>query len=268
MDELGIEVQALFPTTLLHSVTDRPEVEVALARTYNRWMADRCSVSHGRLRWVALMPTLDIDACVREVQFARDNGACGVMKKGVEVGDRSASDPYFFPLYEECDRLNVPVCFHQGVGDPNNSNTADNTARMSVLNVISAFSSLGGSRVPERFPNVRWGFIEAGASWVPYVIKDLGVRGKAAKAGFDWKTEFLAHNHFYVTCDTEDDVAYLVNSYGAEDYLMIGTDYSHVDQSAELRAHAVLVEQAEKGEFSPAVASKIVDDNGRRFYGL
>ena len=268
MDELGLDVQALFPTTFLHQVTDRPEVEVALAKTYNRWMADRCTGSRGRLRWVALMPTLDIDACVKEVDFAKENGACGVMKKGVEAGDRAASDPYFFPLYEACDRTGLPLCFHQGIGDPYSSNTTDNAARMSVLNVISAFSSLAGARVPERFPNVRWGFIEAGASWIPYVIKDLGVRGKAAKAGFNWKSGFLAHNNFFVTCDTEDDVAYLTEKYGAEDYLMIGTDYTHVNQTAEMRAHRTIVEQAEKGEFSSSVATKIIDDNGRRFYGI
>ena len=267
MDELGIEVQALFPTTFLHAVTDRSDVEVALCKTYNRWLADRTAGSHGRLRWVALMPTLDIDACVREVQFARDNGACGAMKKGVEAGDRAASDPYFFPLYEEANRVDLPICFHQGTGDPANSNTSDNSARMSVLNVLSAFSSLASAHVPDMFPRLRFGFIEAGASWIPYLIKDLGMRGKAAKAGYDFRTGFLAHNRFYVTCDTEDDIAYLM-SYGAEDHLMLGTDYSHVDQSAELRAHRVLVEMAEKGELSTGAAQKINADNARRFYGL
>jgi hypothetical protein len=70
-----------------------------------------------------------------------------------------------------------------------------------------------------------------------------------------------------VTCDTEDDVAHLLG-YGAEDYLMLGTDYSHVDQSAELRAHQALRRQAEQGAFSPATAERIVAENARRFYGL
>ncbi len=87
------------------------------------------------------------------------------------------------------------------------------------------------------------------------------------KPADDFKTEFLAHNRFYVTCDTEDDIGYLLN-FGAEDYLMLGTDYSHVDQSAELRAHQVLMDMAESGQFSTVAAAKIVGDNGKRFYGL
>src|SRR6266545_907325 len=98
MDELEIEVQALYPTTFLHQVTDRPEVDVALCKSYNRWIADRTAGSGGRLRWVAQAPMYDIPAAVQELRFAKDHGACGVMKKGVEAGGRAASDSYFFPL--------------------------------------------------------------------------------------------------------------------------------------------------------------------------
>ena len=266
MDQLGIEVQALFPTTFLHSFTTRPEVELALYKSYNRWIADRTKGSHGRLRWIAQAPTLTMDKLPDVLRWAKDHGACAVMKRGVECGYREASDPYFHPLYEVCNELELPICIHQGTGDPQQSNTTD-FARMAVLNVLNAFSSLVDGRIPDLFPKVRFGFIEAGASWIPYLIKDLGMRGKAARAGYDFKTEMLAHNRFYVTIDTEDDVASLLN-YGAEDYLMLGTDYSHVDQSAELEAHRVLIEQAKGGAFSVSVAEKIVDDNARRFYGL
>ena len=266
MDELGIEAQVLFPTTFLHAVTDRADVELALCRAYNRWLADRTASSGGRLRWAALAPLLSMDQAVAELRFAKDHGACGVLKKGVECGGRAASDPYFFPLYEEAERLDLPICIHQGNGDPTVSNTVDNT-RMAVLGVLSACGALVDARVPDAFPRLRFGFVETGASWIPYLIKELGMRGKAAKAGYDFRTGFLAHHRFYVTCDTEDDIPYLLQ-YGAEDYLMLGTDYSHVDQSAEMRAHRALLDMAERGAFSPAVAAKIVSDNARRFYGL
>jgi len=50
--------------------------------------------------------------------------------------------------------------------------------------------------------------------------------------------------------------------------LMIGTDYSHADQSAEMQALDVIEQRAEKGEIPASVARKILDDNPRRFYGL
>ena len=49
---------------------------------------------------------------------------------------------------------------------------------------------------------------------------------------------------------------------------MIGTDYSHADQSEEIQALDVIEQRAEKGEIPAFVAGKILDDNPRRFYGL
>jgi predicted TIM-barrel fold metal-dependent hydrolase len=213
------------------------------------------------------MPTLSIPDTVEEVKFARDHGACGVMKIGVECGNRTAADPYFYPLYEEAERQNLPICVHQGTGDPAISNTATDEANPSVSNVLSAFKSLAAAGVPDMFPRLRFGFIEAGASWIPYLIKDLGMRGKAAKASYEFRTEFLARNRFYVTCDTEDDIPYLL-TFGGEDNLMIGTDYSHSDPSAEMLAHRVVTDMGQKGIISSVAAAKIVSENGRRFYGM
>jgi len=266
MDELGIEAQVLFPTMFLSATTDRSDVETAIFKSYNRWLADRTAKSGGRLRWVALVPMLNMAAVPEMLRFAKDHGACGVMKRGIEAGTREAADPYFFPLYEAAQELELPICIHQGGSDPAET-PAGHFARTAVLNVLHAFESLAGNHIPDQFPGLRFGFIEAGASWIPYVIKNLGMRGKAGRAPFNFKTELLAHNRFYVTCDTEDDIAYLLN-YGAEDYLMIGTDYTHVDQSHELRAHQVILDQARGGAFPETVAQKIVDDNARRFYGL
>jgi hypothetical protein len=49
---------------------------------------------------------------------------------------------------------------------------------------------------------------------------------------------------------------------------MIGTDYSHADQSAEIHALDVIEERGQKGDIPAAVARKILDDNPRRFYAL
>src|SRR5262245_54514528 len=40
MDALGIDVQVLYPSLFLIPITDRPETEVAMYRSYNRWLAD------------------------------------------------------------------------------------------------------------------------------------------------------------------------------------------------------------------------------------
>src|SRR5687768_11241802 len=56
MDDLRIDVQVLYPTMFLGGFTARQEIDLALTRSYNRWIASATAKSGGRLRWVALMP--------------------------------------------------------------------------------------------------------------------------------------------------------------------------------------------------------------------
>ena len=268
MDELRVDVQVLYPTLFLHALTDRSEIDLALCKSYNRWIAKATEKSRGRLRWVAMLPLLSIDKAVEEVRWAKDHGACGVFKKGIECGDRAASDPYFFPVYDEASRLDLPVCIHNATGKVESAIAQQGETLDGGMNAISAFSALIEHNVPDLFPKLRVGFIETGASWIPYLYADLVAKKlRRTFLPIDFKEDLFRRNRFYVACQTNDDLPYILK-YGTEDSLMIGTDYSHADQSAEIQALDVIEQRGEKGEIPASVARKILDDNPRRFYGL
>ncbi|MEK7217287.1 MAG: amidohydrolase family protein, partial [Chloroflexota bacterium] len=195
MDELGVDVQVLYPTLFLGPISTHPEAELAICRSYNRWIAGATAASQGRLRWVAIIPFLSQEQAVEEVRFAADHGACGVFKKGVEYGERAASDPLFFPVYEEAARLNLPICVHTGSGDPRFSDATTGlalNANQSNLTAIGAFTTLVLGGIPDMFPKLRFGWIEASASWVPYLIHDLEAKRKRLSAlTFDLKRDLL-----------------------------------------------------------------------------
>ncbi len=48
MDELGTDLQVLYPSLWTGPITTNPAEEVALCRSYNRWMADIHSQGKGR----------------------------------------------------------------------------------------------------------------------------------------------------------------------------------------------------------------------------
>jgi uncharacterized protein len=54
MDELGVDVQVLYPTVFLTPLTTRPEVELALCRSYNRWARMICWLRPDLRRTTAL----------------------------------------------------------------------------------------------------------------------------------------------------------------------------------------------------------------------
>jgi len=111
MDALGIAVQVLHNTIFIESVSDRPEVEVALCRVWNRWMAEVWRLGQGRLRWVCVPPFQSLPDALDEIRFGKAQGAVGVQLPPF-AGHRLMTDPYFYPLFEEAERLDLPIASH------------------------------------------------------------------------------------------------------------------------------------------------------------
>ena len=51
-DRLGVDVQVIYPTLFLVYITDDSELDTALSKAYNSWLADGCAKSNGRLKFV------------------------------------------------------------------------------------------------------------------------------------------------------------------------------------------------------------------------
>ena len=245
---------------------DKPETEVALSRGYNRWLADIWSQSGGRLRWASMVPIQTMEEALAELRWSADHGACGVGLRSLE-GDRIVVDPYYYPLYEEAERLNIPITVHIGSSNDNineifvKDGVGGTFGRLRLMSV-AACHMLVTNRLVDQFPKLRFGFIEASAQWVPYVIHDL--RRRLATRGRDLEENVLKAYNIWVTAQTDDDLPYVLK-YAGEDNLLIGTDYGHQDQSSEIEALRII---RDKGDVEPRVVDKILGDNALAFYGL
>jgi predicted TIM-barrel fold metal-dependent hydrolase len=116
--------------------------------------------------------------------------------------------------------------------------------------------------LPQKFPKVRWGFVEVSAQWVPYVLNDLADRFR--RQGKSFPENALSANNMWVACENTDDLPYVLG-YTGDDHLMIGTDYGHHDPSSEINAVRLLRNDK---RISAATVQRILDANPRRFYGL
>jgi predicted TIM-barrel fold metal-dependent hydrolase len=263
MDEIGTNVQVLYPTLFLRPVTDNPKIELALCRSYNRWLADIWSKSKERLRWAVQLPLLTMDKALEELRWAHGNGACAVFMRGLET-NHTLHDSYFFPLYHEASQLNIPIGIHSGIGNfAVNEALSQEPFRVAKLIVIGGFHSMILNGIPERFPRLRIGAIEVAAQWVPYLVHDLNLR-LPKLAGKQANPDVMRNGQLFVACQTDDDLPYVLK-YSGEDSLMIGSDYGHADNASELLA---LKRLKDNGEIDPQVIDKILCANPARFYGL
>jgi uncharacterized protein len=281
IDTLGIDIQVLYPSLFLRPLTTRTEVELALCRGYNRWLAQIWKLGKGRLRWVVLPPLRSMDRAIEEINFGKINGACGIFMRAFE-GERLLSDSGLFPVYEEAQRLDLPICIHAGTGNFGYYDQfGQDVFSRFKLPSVGAFNNLIYQGVPEKFPNLRWSFVETTSQWIPYAINDLVIRTQAER---EFQRKYAGHvlsqvrakerrlavgsllrdNRIYVACQTSDDFSHVVE-YAGEDNLTVGTDYGHADYANDIEAIQTL---ARGGKISQSLAQKILGDNPKRLYGL
>ena len=92
-----------------------PGLAAAISRAYNAWLADFCGQNPDRLHGAAMIPPHDVKEAVKEARRAVEElGFRTVFMRPNIVNERNWHDPYYYPLWEEIQRLNVPLCFHEG----------------------------------------------------------------------------------------------------------------------------------------------------------
>jgi predicted TIM-barrel fold metal-dependent hydrolase len=266
MDKIGVEIQVIYPTLFLVYLTDDPRLEIALCRAYNRFVAEACAQAPDRLKWVAILPLRSIEASVEEMKWAKEKGSVGVFFRGME-GNLTLDNPNFFPVYAEAEKLALAICIHTGSGSRHLMQLFDvernhTFAHNRVLPVV-AFRDLVANRIPEQFPRLRFGFIEAAASWVPYMIHVLrrSVRGDLKDRN---PQELFRDYRFWVACEADEELPHLLRFVG-EDKLIIGSDYGHNDPSKEPQ---FVAHMRAREDVPPEVIEKILCDNPRQLYGL
>ena len=68
----------LHNTLFIEPVAQKPDVDAAICRSWNRWLADVWAGGQGRLRWSCVLPTLMLDEAVVQMRFAKEHGAVAV----------------------------------------------------------------------------------------------------------------------------------------------------------------------------------------------
>ena len=283
LDQVGIENTVLYPTAgLAYGIIQDPTWAVALARAYNNWFHDRFFRVSPRLRAVALVPLQDVPEAVKELRRAvTELGMVGVVltANNADLGIRQGlGHPGFWPLYEEAERLDVPVAVH---GAPSFNLGINFFTRFAMTQSLEhpiaqmiQLTSMVMEGVFERFPRLRVAFLEAGTGWVPYMMDRLD-RGYEVWAAAKYKefsewlkkkpSEYIASGQLYFSC--EGGETSLVSAIGRIGHrtLLFASDFPH--ETNVQRARHELAELLERPDLSDEAKQGIVHDNVQRFYG-
>ena len=126
---------------------------------------------------------ISVDESIKQMHEAKLNGAVGIFFSGI-VGALTLNNPHFFPIYAEAEKLGLPVCVHTGQSCRHLLDFFDlelnGTFAASHLPPLIGFRDLVASEIPEKFPGLKFGFLEVSASWVPFLYHHLKALGAPA----------------------------------------------------------------------------------------
>ena len=278
MDGEGIDVAVLFGAGLAGTIPALEDagLAAALARARNTWLAEYCATDKKRLKGTAALAQQDISAAVEELR--RSVIELGFVGASLlpNVRGRHLGDSYYFPLYREAERLNVPICVHMFLG--RYGSDAVGTERVDKFfyshlfghpfEQMIAFAVIIGEGLLDRFPLLRFVFLESGCGWLPYWLDRLDehqeVLGVQLPALQTKPSKLLERGQLYFSCEADEtELAHVVDIIG-DDWIVFASDYSHFD-SRFPGASEPIVNHQKLSDFSKR---KILNDNARRLYPL
>jgi predicted TIM-barrel fold metal-dependent hydrolase len=212
MDREGIDHQVVYGSmTLAFSSLLDAELAAALCRAYNDYIAEDCEAHAGRLHPVGVLPLQDpgealreMRRCVGELAMPAVCLAPNLPQPHPEAPERfpalrvpkPLSHPDFSPLFAEAERLDVALGVHGAPGVHLAGGCSDQLDSFTLVHVFAnrcmqqmAIARLIFDGVLERFPRLRFGFLEAGAGWFPDFIHNLHEHWQKRIARFDPSVE-------------------------------------------------------------------------------
>jgi predicted TIM-barrel fold metal-dependent hydrolase len=296
-DADGLAAEVLFPNTVppffeQGNLVARPPGPEQYARrwagvqAHNRWLVDFCAAAPERRAGTIQIFLNDVDDAVAEIRAIRPQlqVSGGVLLPAVppNSGLHELWDPYYEPLWNLCEELDLPLNVHSGSGLPDYGDL--DAARAIMLIEIPWFAHrplwhliFGG--VLDRHPRLEVVLTEQGLAWVPRGLDTIDwfakrmTTSRSAEAVFFGAvarnlsmapSDYFRRSVWVAASFLRPSEAPLIREVGA-DRIMWGADYPHAEGSYPHTTEALRVAFA---DCTPAEVEAMLTTNAARVFGF
>jgi len=278
LDLEHLEKAVLYPTLglLWECEVDDPELTAAYQRAYNRWIADFCRESEGRLVPIAHLSLSDVGAAVAELERAVRDGCRGAFVAPFTHTRKPHGHPDHDPLFAKACELDVPLAIHptyepawavpvrfHGMGREREF-FYNVMGRQGAQQALLSCFTMGAL---ERFPSLRLGVLEVGSGWIgsfldrmDAVFETISAKGVRLSA----PPSQVFRRQCFISGDPDETAAPLVIDHVGSNCFVWATDYPHPDHPGGW-VHAL---ERFVAPLSPATRAKLLGENVARIYRL
>lgn len=293
MDEQAIEACWMFPS---HGVCIegpmQPDVEASLhiLSAFNKWIEEDWGFAYkDRIFGVPLLSLSECDAAIHELEWVIERGARVItLRNGpafTRDGMKSPADPMFDPFWARVEEAGITATVHAGFEEGYETVDAAIAKVWNIDNatedhhVLQANSGQYGNQflgmlqkkrlvhdfaavliahgLFDRFPRLRFAFIENGGAWVGPLLHDLAVTCAQNPGMFGRHPVEQFHENIWVAPFVEDNVTELARHMPPE-RILFGSDWPHAEGVGHPRDFLNNLD-----DFSAADKRRIMLENGR-----
>jgi predicted TIM-barrel fold metal-dependent hydrolase len=255
LDELGFASQLVFTTWCLGNFDLDQSANIdlcyAVAQAHNRMMSSFCSVDR-RFLGTAYVPLVDFQRAVATAQEAIRLGCKALLIPSRCPPGHSPSHIGLEPLWALAQEARLPILFHVGGEEklaPDYFNNGlprvkdfhggeENFTSLSFMpiphSVQLTLAALIIDGVFERYPRLKFGAIELGASWLPSWMRFMDsaasafIKNEARLQKLSMKPSEFVQRQLRVTPYPHEDVGWIIANSG-EGICLFSSDYPHVE---------------------------------------
>jgi predicted TIM-barrel fold metal-dependent hydrolase len=220
MDADGVDYSVLYPTVAglagetFGRITD-PELELACVQAYNDWLIDTWARASERFVPQCITPLHPGEAAAQEIRRTVAMGHKGVVfpavPEHVRAGSPHINEPDYEPIWQACQELEVPVCFHAGCsrqmqfpayGDLSPGLAASLEAMTRPISSVQVVANFLYSRILMRYPGLKVVFAESSLAWGAYELETADhqfERQRLLQEGYDMTPSEMFHRQCFMT---------------------------------------------------------------------
>lgn len=258
LDEQQIDVQNVICLSGISYglVIDDPHLRREVLETGNRWLAETCAVSKGRLLPVTSLDYEDLGAAVAELERMRAAGSRIFLVPAYPVAGIPPAHPDWDRVWAAAVSLGMTPMLHTGFErmrfDPGWANLGADTTLMRMVSSAHRhvapstliYSMIYGG-VFERFPTLTLLLAEVGTGWLPFMMREIDDRVSPTSEIFLGKSnlplkpsEYLARNIRATPLSGGNDQPLLqIMEDLPEDMIVFSSDFPHFEGFTNPRAH-------------------------------
>jgi predicted TIM-barrel fold metal-dependent hydrolase len=255
IDLLGVASQLVFTTFCLgnFALDEGGDIDLcyAAAHAHNRMMTDFCAVDR-RLLATAYVPLVDFARADEAVALAIELGAKALLIASRCPVGHSPSHIGFDPVWARAQEAGIPILFHVGGeeklrpdylenGQPRVKDFHGGEENFTSLSymaiphaVMQTLAALIIDGVLDRFPRLKFGAIELGASWLPGWMRSMDSAHQAFYKNeerlhrLSARPSEIVRRQIRVTPYPHEDCGWVIQQSG-EEVCLFSSDYPHVE---------------------------------------